>query len=98
MDSVEGKLNKGSRRGVIKEKQRTHKQPWMTKEILEKMEKRKKVEILHPERYNQLKKEVKKECTKAKEEWWSKKCKEVEELESKHDSRAMHRKIKEIAG
>ena len=62
------------------------------------MEKRKKVKLLNPEKYNQLKKKVEKECTKAKEEWWNKKCEEVEELESKHESRAMHRKIKEITG
>ena len=49
-------------------------------------------------KYNQLKKEIEKECTKAKEEWWNKNCEEVEELESKHESRAMHRKIKEITG
>ena len=83
---------------VLPKKKRVQKQPWMTKEILEKMEKRKIAKSLDPEKYNQLKKEVERECIKAKDEWWNGKCEEVEELESKHESRAMHKKIKEITG
>ena len=62
------------------------------------MKKRKKTKNVDPVRYSQLKKEIEKECTKAKEEWWNKKCEEVEQLEAKHESRAMHEKIKEITG
>ena len=83
---------------VLPKKKRVQKQPWMTEEILEKMEKRKIAKSLDPEKYNQLKKEVERECIKAKDEWWNGKCEEVEELESKHESRAMHKKIKEITG
>lgn len=83
---------------VLPKKKCAQKQPWMTKEILEKMEKRKKAKSLDPVIYNQLKKEVEKECIKAREEWWNKKCEEVEQLELKHESRAMHKKIKEITG
>ena len=83
---------------VLPKKKRVQKQPWMTEEILEKMEKRKIAKSLDPEKYNQLKKEVERECIKAKDEWWNRKCEEVEELESKHESRAMHTKIKEITG
>jgi hypothetical protein len=82
----------------LPKKAREKKQPWMTNEILEKMKKRKKTKNVDPVRYSQLKKEIEKECTKAKEEWWNKKCEEVEQLEAKHESRAMHEKIKEITG
>ena len=46
------------------------------------MEKQKIAKSLDPEKYNQLNKEVDRECTKAKGEWWNGKCEEVEE--SKH--------------
>ena len=52
-----------------KKKKRVQKQPWMTEEILEKMEKRKIAKSLDPEKYDQLKKEVERECIKAKDEW-----------------------------
>ena len=55
---------------VLPKKKRVQKQPWMTEEILEKMEKRKIAKSLDPEKYNQLKKEVERECIKAKDEWW----------------------------
>ena len=55
----------------------------MTKEILKQMEERKKAKTIDPTKYNQLKKEVKKERIKAKDKWWNKKCEEVEELEAK---------------
>ena len=70
---------------VLAKKKRVQKQPWMTEEILEKMEKRKIAKSLDPEKYSQLKKEVERECIKAKDEWWNGKCEEVEELESKHE-------------
>ena len=54
---------------VLPKKKRVQKQPWMTEEILEKMEKRKIAKSLDPEKYNQLKKEVERECIKAKDEW-----------------------------
>ena len=83
---------------VLPKMKHTQKQPWMTEEILEKMEKRKIAKSLDPEKYNQLKKEAERECIKAKDEWWNGNCEEVEELESKHESRAMHKKIKKITG
>ena len=57
----------------------------MTKETLRQMEERKKVKTIDPTKYNQLKKEVEKECITAKDKWWNKKCEEVEELEAKHE-------------
>lgn len=95
MDSSE---RKHEAEEVLPKKKREQKQPWMTQEILGKMETRKKAKNGDPVKYNQLKKEVEKDCTIAKEEWWNKKCEEVEQLEAKHESRSMHKKIKEITG
>ena len=54
---------------VLPKKTRKQKQPWMTKEILEKMEERKRAKTLYPTKHNQLKKEVEKECIKATDRW-----------------------------
>ena len=95
--ALKEKMTKAAEEVLLKKK-RVQKQPWMTEEILEKMEKRKIAKSLDPEKYNHLKKEVERECIKARDEWWNGKCEEVEELESKHESRVMHKKIKQITG
>ena len=37
-------------------------------------------------------------CREAKEKWWNEKCKEIEELQEKHDYFNVHRKVKEVTG
>lgn len=81
---------------ILPKKERIAKQPWMTVEILEKMEERKKEKNKDSFRYRQLKRQIDDECTKAKEKYWNEKCTEIETLEKHHKSRDMHKKIKEV--
>jgi len=69
---------------------------WMTEEILDKMEERRKNKGNHT-RYNELDKEIKRKCDQAKEDWLNKQC---DELEQHHqsDMKTFHRKIKELSG
>ncbi|XP_063593176.1 craniofacial development protein 2-like [Penaeus indicus] len=73
---------------------RTTKKKWMADEILLLMERRR-ASKNNKEAYQHLNKQITIKCNEAKEAWLTEKCKEVE----KHhysDSRAMHKKIREI--
>ena len=72
--------------------------PWMTNEILELMNERRKYKIQDPIRYKILHKEIRRKCREARESWLSDKCKEIEILQKKHDHFNLHKKVKEMSG
>ena len=72
------------------------KQIWMTDEILEKMEVRKKAKNT-PE-YERLNKEIKKMCKQEKEKWCNKMCDEIEAKQNLNGTKKFHDNIKEFVG
>ena len=72
------------------------KKSWMTDEILDKMESRKKAKNT-PE-YEMHNKEIKKLCKNAKEQWFNNKCDEIENYLNVNGTKKMHDTIKELAG
>ena len=81
---------------VVPKKERTMRQEWMTEEILRKMERRR-VNKRNTAEYRRLDREIRRECTDAKERWLSGKCDEIERL-SNIDKNIMYSKIKELTG
>lgn len=71
------------------------KQPWMTKEILDLMEERRKVKSTDRLTYQALNKQIKMECKMAKEKWLNAQC---EEIENHKRNRNIHDKIRELSG
>ena len=69
---------------------------WMTQEILDKMETRRKAKDDHI-KYKLIDKEINKMCNNAKEIWLNDQCEEIERKKTT-DSKYMHNKIKDIAG
>ena len=69
---------------------------WMTDDILNMMDELKAFKNADRNKYNQLNKEIINDCRKAKETWFYKQCKEIEELEKHHNSRAMHAKVRDL--
>ena len=80
---------------VVPRIQRTAKQPWMKKEILDLMEERRLVKNIDTEKYNEINKLIKKSCCEAKERWINEQCEEVEKF---RNTPRIYEKIKEIAG
>lgn len=76
-------------------KQDEKKKEWMTTEILNLMEERRKYKNA-PLQYKELNKIIRRKCRNAKEEWMSEKCREIELLQEKHDSFNIHKKVKEM--
>ena len=69
----------------------------MNDETLDLMEERRKVKN-DLVKYKEMNKKVQRSCRKAKEAWWEEKCAEIEELQEKHDSFNLHKKVKEVTG
>ena len=80
----------------IPAKKNTIKKGWMTDEILNMMEERRKHKRSENQ-YREIDKEIKRKCTEEKEKWLNTMCIEIESNRNT-DSRKLHSKIKEIAG
>ena len=75
-------------KNVPPKKDRVKRKSWMTNEILQRMQERKKHK--GTEKYKEIDKEIRHMCKERKEAWWNEKCKEIEELERKHKTKTMH--------
>ena len=71
------------------------KQPWMTEDIFEIMDKRRKVKSKDEEKYREYNRQIHRECRKAKEKWMNDRCIEIEEL-AKVNQGQMYDKINQI--
>ena len=72
------------------------KQSWMTNEILEQMEKRKRAK--NTPAYATINKEIQKSCKSEKEKWFNQKCDDIEENLRLNGTKMMHQNIKELVG
>lgn len=75
-----------------------HHKAWMTKEILDLMEKRRSFKGTDPQRYRDTHRLIRNKNKEAKELWMTERCREVEELHQKHDLFNLHKKVKEVTG
>ena len=73
------------------------KQKWMTKDILDKMDTRRKAKP-NTDVYKQLDEEIKSECHVAKERMLTEQCDLMEQLESAHKFHQMHAQIRKVTG
>ena len=69
---------------------------WMTPEILDLMEERRKAKA-DIQKYRELDKQVQKMCNEAKEHWINTQCEEIE-ANNGVNSKTVHQKIKEVIG
>ena len=89
------KVHIGFRKG------REAKKPWITQEMLEKMEERRKWKsrntVHGKKKYRQLNNELRRETQKAKEKWWDRECSELEELDARGRSDLVYAKVKKLS-
>lgn len=80
-------------------KQKTRKKNWMTDEILELFEERRKYKNERNQgKYTDTQKVIRKKIRAAKNNWLKQQCEELERLQKLHDDFSLHKKIKETAG
>ena len=80
---------------IVDRRKKSNKSSWMTNEILELMEQRRKLKRNTAE-YKALHRVIGKKCIQAKETWMNSECVEVEKLIERHAHKAVHQKVKEI--
>ena len=82
---------------VIPKEKRKKKKPWITDEILDLMELRRRLKNTSQSRYRVLDRRIQQMCRVKKEEWLDERCKEIEENE-KVNPREMADQIRELSG
>ena len=79
------------------EKQTIIRKPWVTKEMISKMDERRSWKNRSDEEgkknYRRLNNELRREAAKAKEKWWSEQCAELEEMDAKGRSDLVYAKV-----
>ena len=81
---------------TLTNKENTKRKKWMTNKILQKMGQRRQYKNNDKERYNEINKEIQNDCRKAKEDYISSQCNEIEKIGKQFRLREMHNKIKSV--
>ena len=81
---------------ILGYKKRTKMKKWMTDDILQMMEERRKAKN-NPIEYDQIHREIRRKIREAKEKWMMERCEEIEQLQQAGDLRGIHQKVKELA-
>ena len=74
-------------------KSKRNKNKGMTEDILHKMEQRWKYKNNNHIEYQRLNKEIANDCRKAKEQWLTEQCQEIEKLKKQYKTKEMHEKL-----
>lgn len=82
----------------LKDTTQKKKKPWMTEEILQLMDERRKVKTRNKQKYIELHRTIRKKIRETKAKFLDEECKEIEQLQAKHDTFNLHKKVKEAAG
>lgn len=79
--------------------ERIKRKPWITNEILDLMDERRRLKNIDAQKYRTIHKEIQKKIKEAKEKQLLEECLEIERYDKMYDdSFNMHKKIKEITG
>ena len=84
-------------KGMTGQSVQTKKKSWMSEQILDLIAERRKAKR-GSEEYKKLNRLIKKECRNAKLKYIELQCNEIEACEKTHNSRELHRRIKQLAG
>ncbi|KAL3284311.1 hypothetical protein HHI36_018469 [Cryptolaemus montrouzieri] len=82
----------------LKAERPTRKQRWMTDDILDLMTEGALHRNKNPEQYRRLNTEVRARIKRAKADWYSQECTEIEEFGRKYDMFNLHKKVKQNTG
>ena len=82
---------------TLGKKKSEKRKPWMTKEILDLIEKRNKLEKMSSlQEYKDLKKEIQRKCREAKDRIILEECKYIQKLEESNNSRELYQRIRKL--
>ena len=84
-------------REILPKTAREAKRPWMTDHILNMMDERRMCKSTDPAKYKDIKRNIPRECLRARTEWMTARCEEIEDLE-KTDMQQTYSKVKVTKG
>jgi len=101
-NNIRSVINEAAMKVVGHQKRVTAKKPWVTQEMLKKMEERRKFKSDNTESgrkmYRRLNNELRRETERAREIWWESECRELEELDRRGRSDIVYAKVKKLSG
>src|SRR5215471_2947226 len=101
-NNIKSVVNQAALNVVGQQKRASAKKPWVTQEMLNKMEERRKYKNINTESgrqmYRKLNNELRRETEKAREIWWERECREIEELDGRGRSDIVYAKVKKLSG
>jgi len=93
-------VKKSAEETIGYQKTRKAKKPWITENMIKKMNERRKWKNVNTKvgenKYRELNNELRRETDRAREDWWREECDELEELHRKGRSDLMYAKVKQI--
>ena len=93
-------ITKSAEENIGYVKKQAPKKPWITQEMIEKMDERRKWKTVNTEEgrkmYRKLNNLLRRETDKAKDKWLDEQCKEIEQLDKRGRSDLMYKKAKEV--
>jgi len=99
-DSLKGTILKSAQNNIGYKKGRAPKKPWVTNEMIQKMDERRRWKRESTEKgrkmYKKLNNQLRRETDKAKEKWWEKQCRDLEELERIGRSDLVYSRVREL--
>jgi seryl-tRNA synthetase len=89
---------KSSVEKVIPNRGNRRRKAWMTEEILDLMEERRKQKHRSCEQYRRVNKQITRKIKEAKEKWLIEQCEKIEELQNTHKVMLLPKRISELCG
>ena len=84
------------------EEKKKVKKPWISEEMIRKMDERRRWKRQNTEyakkKYKELNNELRRVTQKAREDWWCKKCLEMDELQNKGQVDLLYKEIRQVTG
>ena len=93
-------IMKSVEENIGKTKRKQAKKPWITNEMINKMDERRRWKNVYTQegktKYKQLNNELRRITDKAREKWWEDQCSELEEMDRKGRSDLVYEKVKKL--
>ena len=100
-NNIKEMVNEAAKNVVGYQKRVSAKKPWVTQEMLDKMEERRRYKNVSNEDgrqiYRRFNNELRRETERAREIWWDSECRELEELDRRGRSDIVYAKVKRMS-
>ena len=102
MEILKAKITDSGNIHIGKVKQKTIKKPWVTNDMIRKMEERRKWKNVNTNKgrqtYRKLNDDLKRQTKEARENWWKNQCDDIENMNRKGRSDLVYERVRHLCG